>query len=868
MNILNKLTVKHLKMNRKRTIVSIIGIILSTALMVGVGLLLSTYREASIQYIIENEGSYNTVFTNIKYDKLKLLENNSSIKKVYYKNDMGYSYIKYENYKYKEKPYYHLYGVSKEYYKTLELIKGRLPENDNEIVISDYINNHGKLNLKIGDVLTLSLGERYLDDTLYTEAYYKQGETLKVTNTKNYSIVGIVKRDVLESKISPGYDIFTNISNDSDNSCIVYVEYNKVEKSYELGEKLTISLGSTQFEENNDDYNTYSISHYNDKLISLYGVSKYSNIYQGLVNLLIIILSLVAIACVIVIYNSFAISVMERKKQFGLLSSIGATKKQIRKTVIFEAIIVSVIGIPLGILSAYIGIGVVIAVMNSMISSMINMSFKLCTYPIFIIIPVIFMIITVFVSALLPVLKASKISPIEAIRLNDDIKIKGKKVNSPAILRKIFGMEGDIAYKNMKRNKKKYRITVISLFISIVLFVSFSGFMIYAMQGSQEYLGTYDFDAQLRYDNNPEQLATIVNSEYVKEYQSYKTGLFSTGDTKFGTLYTDNYKKFLKDLNKVEDNSITVVVFTDDEFNKYIKEIGKKNVKPVLYNKFSEIVYYENTRKSYNMNKYYENLKINPVIHLEHSFWNDDNYNKDLENYNGEREPISDLKDYYVSSKKFFGSSLYEHYEHPVLIISDTLASFYGFDKYDDLFSKKTIIKAVNNDKYDEYMKNLENNNNLQDFIYQNFTTETKQYKNLVFIIKLLVYGFITLVTLIGITSVFNTINTSISLRRKEFAVLRSVGLTPNGFKRMLLFESLFFGVKSLIYALPVSVGIIYLIGTSIEDVVSLDHLLLPWDNILFAVIGVFIIIFISMTYATNKIKDENILDAIRQENI
>ena len=185
--------------------------------------------------------------------------------------------------------------------------------------------------------------------------------------------------------------------------------------------------------------------------------------------------------CLLYTSNSFAISVMERKKEFGLLSSIGATKKQLSYTVFFEALIEGIIGIILGICGAYIGIGTVIIIINNLIGDILVLKLNLVTNIVFIIIPVIFMILVIFISALVPSRRAAKVSPIEAIRQNDDIKINKKKIKTGKLVNKLFGIEGEIALKNIKRNKKKYRVTIVSLFISIVLFISFSSYMNYTI---------------------------------------------------------------------------------------------------------------------------------------------------------------------------------------------------------------------------------------------------------------------------------------------------------------------------------------------------------------------------------------------------
>ena len=503
MNILNKLTQKHLTMNKKRTIVTIVGIILSTALMVGIGLLLSTFRESMIQEVIMERGDYNARIDDISKSNLTIIDNNSNVKSYITRNYLGYDRIPTDE----TISYFKLFSVDDAYMSHLTLIEGRLPKNSQEVVIPKYLYEQYSETLKIGNTLNLSIGDRYYEGKQVPDnAPYYEGEY--INNPKEYklTIVGVIERDYYEDSEIGCFIYTTGLTSDKMD---VFITYKKVNKTYENTESIAKSLGILQ----GDEY--YDRVEYNTSLLALHGTSNYSNLISSMAGMLIIMLSLVSIACVIVIYNSFAISVMERKKQFGLFSSIGATKRQIKSTVLYEAMIVSLIGIPLGILSAYLGIYVVVLIMNNLLKGMFSVGFHLSTYPLFIIIPIIFMVITIFVSASIPAKRASKISPIEAIRLNDDIKIKSKKVKSPKIIRKLFGIEGDIAYKNMRRNKKKYRITVVSLFISIVLFISFSGYMTYFLASADSYLAIPEVDVFVRYDpenSDPEVIKSIKNN--------------------------------------------------------------------------------------------------------------------------------------------------------------------------------------------------------------------------------------------------------------------------------------------------------------------------------------------------------------------
>lgn len=863
MNILNKLTIKHLKMNKKRTVVTIIGVILSTALMVGIGLLFSTFREYMIDEAISYSGDYHTEFSKVEQDKLSLITNNIKVKDYFYSKHLGFAYL--ENGTNEYKPYLDVLSVSDNYFDELNLIDGRMPENDSEVIISNHIETNGGVKYNIGDTLELNIGERYFEDEKIEDfASYDCGfmdnEYLGLEDTKKYKIVGIVERSNYENYSSPGYRIFTKLTSDNyDKKLDVYVHYKNVLDTYKVSNDIAKQLG---FENVSNDGEYFREVDYNDSLLALYGVSQYSNMLEGIAGILIIILGLVSVGCIIVIYNSFAISVMERKKQFGLFSSIGATKKQLRKTVLFEAFIIGLIGIPLGLLGGFLGIAVVIKIMDYLIGS--EFTFKLVAYPLFIIIPIIFMIVTILVSAFIPARRASKITPIEAIRLNDDIKIKSKKLKTNKLVKKIFGIEGELALKNIKRNKKKYRITIVSLFISIVMFITFSSFIDYIFGSVDDVAGMPDYDIEiylpkengLPLKNNVDTINSILNHEQVDENIIMATSIGTVTTSDFSEINTDEYKEKIvdRDFDVNGYSNLNLIVLRNSDFDKYLKELGYTKKKPILLNILKGTDYTEDSRKSYEIKKY--NSALMPINLCT------------LEYMEDEEEPINNcytkVDDYYLANKDLFGTFEFLRELTPTLIISEDMSDYYqGVD-----FNVYIKIAAKKYDKLDKMIEDLPNEVKSHEINYYNFTEEMKFTKNAILVVKILVYGFICLVTLIGVTSVFNTINTSIALRRKEFAMLRSVGLTPHGFNKILYFESIIFGLKSLLYALPVSIVLVILVHISMSNIVTFNHLMLPIKSMIIATIGVFIIVIITMMYASNKIKHENILEAIREENI
>ena len=850
MSILNRLTIKNLRLNKKRTIVTIIGIILSTALMVGIGLLFSSFQDLMIRDTIGYSGKYEAKYNDVDLIKLNDIKNKNFT--YFYEKPIGFSKIESSN---EYKPYMYITSVNREYFDELKLIEGDIPKNENEIVISNHVITNGGLDYKVGDIVTFTYGSRNIDGNItLANSELVDGEFLTNEGTHTYKIVGIVDRSNFESYSASGYTAFTVDVNSDNGNVNLYVMFNKNKNIIKQSEELAKELNY------NGDIN------YNSTLLALYGESTYGNVMSSMGGMMIIMLSLVSIGCIIVIYNSFAISVMERKKEFGLLSSIGATKKQIKKSVFYEALVVGVIGIILGILGAYIGIGTVILIINNLISDMLEYKLYLVTNYLFIIIPVIFMIIVIGVSAFIPSRRASKVSPIEAIRQNDDIKINKKKIRTSKLVLKLFGIEGEIALKNIKRNKKKYRVTIVSLFISIVLFISFSSYMNYTLNTASSVMGEVPYDYQISYfgddpNNDKEALDKIneiVKSSDVKEYVSYSVGNLSIiGNYTYSDEYLDFYKSAydddgIKALNNLKYQSIYILVLDDNSYNKYKKLIGLDKDSVILLNRFKGVSYGNNKRVNYDI----------PVINsgdINIKICNFDDNDEDVDTTKYCNKNIDNI---FVTNKSFDLIEEFSYMDDFKLIVNKKL-----YDSISDGGADFTQFNIIsdNTNNIDKLTKELDKYNNVN---YINIKESMKQTNNLILVVKILMYGFISLVTLIGVTSVFNTISTSMALRKREFAVLRSIGLTRGGFNKMLFFESLFFGMKSLIFALPVSIGVTILIHYSLADMVSISTIIIPWKAIIISIVSVFIIVLLTMMYSSSKIKKHNIIEQIREENI
>ena len=827
MKILNILTIKHLKANKKRTILTIMGIMLATFLMIELGLLFSSFRDNGIGTTIKYNGDYH-VNLNIKNEDLNFISKNDNVLNYKYKSSLGYSL--YEGLQ--NKKYLQVLTASKSYLDDLKLIEGRLPNGENEVIISNNIKAEGNINLNVGDTIKLNVGQRECDDKLLGEsAYvveykYLSDGTVKIvkeehlinTSPQEYKIVGIVEKDIYEEYSNPGYSIFT-ISEPID-LLNVYVKYKNVFKTIQNSELIIKNL------------NYESNLEYNNSLLYYYGIGENNNFIKFSIAILLIILLLITIASVIVIYNAFAISVTERIKQFGLFSSIGATKKQLRYTLFFEVFVEGIIGIVLGLILSFIGINIILSTINKLLVDSLSNPLELSIYPLYMLISIIFIILTIALAAYYPSKKASRVSPIEAIRLNNEIKIK--KIKTPKLIQKL-GIEAEIAYKNMKRNKKKYNITILSLFLSIVLYVSFSSFLNYTIKSSKDAMDIPSYDYFVRLsgkDKNKidEIINQVLNVEGVKQNSLIE---LKTLESDFNLdYYTDDViKEFM--ISSSSKQYVYLYLLDDKTYEQIKKQLNVDN-RPILLNYLDKEGRINKNIRGFNLYKDINSLNIY-----------DDNNNLVLDNIYMSNIKIEDIAPWLYAYSLIVDEDIFNKITTDEYNITLTLNGK-SFKEVDELLHKDFKDVSISTDNIKQTMQ--------------------EQY-NALLAYKIILYGFVILITLIGVTSVINTINMSVTLRRQEFAMLRSIGLTPKGFNKMIIFECLLFGLKSLLYGISVSLVITYLFHLSFNKMAQ-TSLIIPYTSIIIAILGIFVIVLITMWYATKQIKKENILDIIRKESI
>jgi len=863
MNIMNKLTLRNLKENKRRTLVTIIGVIISVSMLTAVATLGVSFIDLLKRDSIARDGEWHAQFIGVNSEQVKEIKEDKKIEKVILSNDLGYADWKGSKSEYKPYLFFRQYDEQGLTQFPITLKEGTYPKASNEIIISDEMVKNAKREYAIGDELKVSIGERHYkleeEDSILTQTdplqRNEEGEKVEeIQHAKSYTfkIVGIMESPSWEPSWSPGYTIVNYMdkseltSNSSINASVVM---KKVKQSiYEDSESLAKKLNIVKVD-------------FNSELLRYYGVSSNDNLLLTMYSLLGIIILVIIIGSVALIYNAFAISVSERARHLGMLSSVGATKKQKRNSVFFEGAVIGGISIPLGIIAGLVGIGITFSFINKYFQDALNTAegLNVVVTPFSILFSILISLVTIFISTYLPARKASKISAIDAIRQTQDIKLSGKKVKTSKLVRKLFGIEAEIGLKNLKRNKRRYQTTVFSLVISILLFLTVSFFsdnMKKSVELSQENID-YDIAVSAGSNSTEEELLPLANAPSITQSNLIKNIYVTTFLAK-DVLSENNKKSVEKDNTMLDDGkmsfNVNFFILSDSSFKDYAKAAGFNSNEYLNSDVPKGIVLETASYFDPYAEKFIEEkvLDAKPGDSIDLYMYREDS---------GKEEFFNKIQIGLFTDETLMGISS-NNYRTITMIISNEVA--------EKLFEDETINMDynlyLNSDNPAKAQEELEDLKTGSMYIY-NVEMDRKQSEQMIMIMSVFMYGFISLISLISIANIFNTISTSISLRKREFAMLRSVGMTPTGFNKMIYFESIFYGIKALMYGIPISIGVIAALYWSISNTFEYGFEL-PWLSILFVVIAIFIIVASAMLYSVSKIKKENIIDGLKQENI
>ena len=884
MKLLNKLTLKNLRLNKVRTIVTIVGIMLSAALITVVSGMALSGRQTMIDAQMVYGGNYDVALDIIDNSVIETARNNRNVENAFYKERLGYARTKNAD---GEICDYSVLAMSENTYGNcfkIDLIKGKFPTNSGETVVTKAFKTQDGKDVKIGDKITLDVGVltdkdgNVLDEEGIHNLLQKDFNKCSIIDTvkRTYTVTGIIERP----KTSELYDpsnfsmIYTVSDEKAPIEAIRTKHMNKLYIAYTpqsegdylqntadiLGFKADDMSNVISDEISPEDQQTSGINAYefNSILLSMKGYGSNDATNTVIFSLAVIIIIIVMLASVFVIRNSFAISITEKTSMYGMLASVGATKRQIRRNVLFEGFILGLIGIPLGIL---LGLGVnaiLITILNSVLGDMLNgAKFVFVTPTIPIICAIVLSAVTIFCSSFFIALRASRIPPLVAIRGNKDIKVKNNKpYRTSKLTKKLFGVGGEIASKSLKRSRKKYRTTVISIVVSVAMFIAVSAFMDYGMTYTEHYYGKPDYSYMVS-GIDTKQAQTI---EKMPEIENYLTVGLQYGHVSADVPVNECGENFLYDnADGTKSFSVEFLEFEHDTFVQICRELK------LDYNKVKGgvLVYSQVTPDNSESGNSSKPMKLfgktAPTKFTVHG--NDDNGNELIAGklkVSSVFDEIPKSADSVIGEGTIFGQGLIIGEQG---VISPQLGEH---ECYITLYANTSNHTSLTN-RIESMPSTGDSESYISIFDYEE---NVRQFNAVMLIVGIFVYGFIGVISLIGMTNIFNTISTNMQLRSKEFASLKSIGMTKKEFNRMIRLESLMYGIKSLLIGIPLGVLGVFAIFSAFSRGNVPMSFVFPWKAILISIAAVFIVVWLIMKYSISKVNKQNIIETIRNDNI
>lgn len=948
MNLMKKLTLKNLKLNRKRTIVTIVGIILATALLSALVTLVSSFQYSMIEYQKQKDGDFHVKFSNVKMSELSEFKNNRNIESTFETMEMGFA--KLNGCKNEDKPYAYVMATDEAGFERgcFNLIEGRMAKNEDEIVIPRHLKTNGRIDIKVGDEITLDVGKRYDSNTesVISEncAYEHEAETLTDTVTKHYKVVGIMERPGygMEDYSAAGYTFVTysdelaaidngtkSESSEADTTLTVYSRYTQKalrnkdavtadiigvdEKLFEKANNSSVEMSAEESdrflkEMENAKYDIYM----NVFLISYECVFPIDGSFKALFTVATVVALIIILTSVYCIKNSFNISITEKIRQYGMLASVGATRRQIKSSVKTEAAMLGVVGIPVGTMSGILASLILVKVVNALSAGWLNFALSFHTSLPALILAVILSIATIYFSATGSARRAAKVTPLEAIRNTKEIKIKSAKLKTPAVIGRIWGIGGVISYKNIKRNNKKYRTTVTSIVICSVTFIVISYFMSMAFSVVGMSYASVDFNIGInmscKKDLDIEKLSELLSGIEGAEDYLVGAGYYFDVDKPEYTKEYGEYCGQLYDDSEDVSQEFLITVLDDKSYDKYASDAGIKNANTgaILVNKGTFDVYNEKSSKYVKEEMELYKYKAGDTIECGYNVYDDassddnaaegdtesstDDNNavegdtesgtEDNSGYvdeetinNGVRKTV-DVTIAGVTDKVPIG---YKGYGNTTLLFMNQkgFESLWADGKSNELkpghASYSAYVVAENADEYqDTFEKETEENPEYSQisFYVSNMDKQMRDEKSLFTLLGVFAYGLIVVIALIGITNIINTLSTGMELRSREFATLRSIGMTDKQFAGMVRLESVFISVKALVIGVPLGILISYLLCVMMNRMDDAIIYELPYKAIILCIVVVIMLIYAIMKLSMTKLRHNNIIETIKNENL
>lgn len=892
MNVFHKVTRESLRKNRLRTIVTIVGVLLSAAMVCAVTTIVVSFQGFYRDSEVYETGDWYGRVERADQEVRQALEADSRVAHVASAEILGYAASESQN---EDKPYIYLLGADATFFDVMPVrAVGRLPEQEGEILVPvHYLSvGNGGASLQIGDTVELALGERMVDGYPLNQSNpLCDDEALQVRETRTYRVVGFYERPDFEDYSAPGYTFLTVPESGGPQNYTLYY------KTADAGDMNAVIAAHDLPEDQNWS------------LLAAEGVFRYDNFGRVFFGLATILIFLIVLGSVSLIYSAFSISVSERTRQFGLLRSVGATRSQLRRSVLYEAAVISVIGIPLGILCGLGGMAVTLhfigGLFQGVLAAEVPMRFRVSWASVGG--SAIIALVTVLISVWIPASRATRVTALEAIRQNQDIRIRGKDVRVSRLTGRLFGLEGILAKKYFRRNRRRYRATIVSLVLSLVLFISASSFCMYLTGTVDETLSVSNYDVLCFLDGEADPQAVfsalseakgVQEGAYWKEDRGYlllEQDQLNETYLRYGEVAAKTFWQAYADPAYTGAVAIPVERYYVDEtsYRQFLTAQGldagqyldASHPLPLVYNEGNDVLYLQGAEGHYERQVYtYQILKRGTRTAALRQPQAVEGYDYGYTGNVSDSQPDAAP----TPAQDFFFNEEGEEISRPTQTVAIELGAMvqelplgvstregggciliypYACAPDDD----REISVCFTSSSHAETAESLkeillERGSYTGSGQVYDVREQESSSRNMVTIVNVFSYGFIVLISLIAVANVFNTISTNVALRRREFAMLRSVGMTRGGMNRMMNYECLLYGFRALAFGLPLSALMTLFIYDTVGSSVS-STFQIPWSAVAVAVCSIFVVVFATMLYAMGRIKRENPIDALKNEN-
>ncbi|WP_342480928.1 ABC transporter permease [Paenibacillus sp. FSL L8-0340] len=882
----------HLRANKRSTMFIFTAILIAATLLCASGFLLYSQWLNEVDTTVKDRGNWHARLGQpVPAEQLKYIQLHPQVDEVYLESQ--HKSLQLEGTK---RPYLNLVQLSVDAWenspRTGRLLEGRIPKKKGEIIVSKLFFAENP-QYQIGDSLQLPIGQRMLDGRQVADyAPRLQGEIFQPAGEQAFIITGTINESSVSSY--PCYSAygFADMQTASPKELFnVSVRLRNISDAYETAPQLAGNIGQKP-----NAAGSYAIT-YNTPLLALYGL-KGPGVHGGIALTsgyalsALLTMGLVMLLFTILIYNAFTATTASQIRQLGILKSVGATPKQIRRIVLYEALGLACIAIPLGLLLGYAGMAVIIKAIDALLADSANNHLRIeFSWPI-VGIAGAASFATVLLSAWTPARKLARLLPIEAIR-NVPATRKAGKTREYRWLHNRLSAEGGLAFSAFAANKKAYRTTIISLTLFITLIVGFQSFAVIWIADQKLALAQkqYTFELSMTTVAQPDpammkQLSGLSGVQQQVVYRGAEHSLkwdkqrihpaFAAAGGFQDSYYPGNSGGSFPTNLLQEDGQPRIFLelkgLDSASFAAYCARIG---VDAALFADQTQSKAIVVNRTSGNIPSFIEKYNIPETEYLQlaagDSMIVEEDHFPDQPRTGGQYKlTIGAVTGQYPALDQ-------HHYPLDLVVIVP-------MDTYESIVQKLSMERALDYQSI-TFKMNIPReqlavarqqageilNQYLppEDWSITTLLSREESNRDAIRSIELLVGGFAILLGCIGITGAFSTVSGNLSARRREFAVLRSMGLSPRGMKRMLRLEGLYFGLLPSLLSIPILAGVCgimlhYAIAATWKDFLAG----IPWLQLA----GCFILAAGSVGLAYQitgaKIRQENVIDAIKDENL